>query len=225
MELLWRSLQNQETLLSLDEQQLAQVIDKAIEQALEPLIQQRTYSFSSLLQEVELAKLRRLVHACLDWERQRPAFEVEALEQAFTINLANIDFNLRVDRLDRLKEGYKWVIDYKSSLPSSMPWKEERPKEPQLILYALLDESINGLLFAQLKAGQISCKGLTEEEHLKLGLNTIKKDELWSDYRQFWQSQLNELASEFGQGYCSPQPTTLAMCQTCDFQNLCRFNL
>ncbi|CDZ77005.1 putative DNA repair protein [Legionella massiliensis] len=223
MELLWQKLQNQHNLLTLDPKELDNIIEQAIHQALEPIIQQRAYSFSTLVQEVEKLKLRRLVQACLDWERQRPHFEVEALEQAFTINLAGIDFRLRVDRLDRLEQGNKWVIDYKSSLPTSLPWKEERPKEPQLLLYALLDETINGLLFAQLKAGQLSCKGLTEENHGELGLSTIKKEEHWAEYRQHWQTQLDELAEEFCQGYCPPQPATQAICQLCDFQNLCRF--
>jgi probable DNA repair protein len=223
MELLWQSLQNQKTLLTLAPQQLDKAIEQALCQALEPIIQQRPYSFSTLIQDVELVKLRNLVHACLDWERQRPAFEVEALEEAFTINLAGIDFKVRVDRLDKLEDGSKWIIDYKSSLPTSMPWKEERPKEPQLLLYALLDETINGLLFAQLKAGQLTCKGFSAENHSLPGLSTLKKDEQWSEYRQHWQSQLNELAEEFSQGHCQPQPSSAAVCQLCDLQNLCRF--
>lgn len=223
MELLWLSLQSQKNLLSLSKEQLDQQIETAIYSALEPLISQRPHSFSTLIQEVELSRLKRLVHACLDWERQRPAFEVEAIEQAYNINLAGIDFRLRVDRLDRLANGKKWVIDYKSSLPQSQPWKEERPKEPQLLLYALLDETINTLLFAQLKAGQLSCKGLSEENHDLNGLNTIKKDETWAEYRDYWQSELQALAEEFSQGHCQPQPASASICQQCDFQNLCRF--
>ncbi|MBA2651931.1 MAG: PD-(D/E)XK nuclease family protein [Tatlockia sp.] len=225
MEVLWQSLKNQKTLLNLDSHHLDKLIEQAIEQALAPLIEQRSYSFSTLIQEVEFAKLKMLVHACLDWERQRPAFEVEALEGAFTINLAGTNFSLRVDRLDKLEDGSKWIIDYKSTMPASLPWKEERPKEPQLLLYALLDESINGLLFAQLKAGQIICKGLTAENHSLQGLSTLKKGEDWQDYRQHWQEQINELAEEFSQGHCQPKPSSKSVCQSCDLQNLCRFEI
>ncbi|KTD32847.1 recombinase B [Legionella nautarum] len=223
MELLWQALGNQKTLLGLKDDELELKIEQAIRSALEPLIDKRTHSFSSLFQEVELARLKRLVHACLQWERQRPAFEVEALEQAFTIHLAGIDFRVRVDRLDRVEQEQKWVIDYKSSLPQSLPWKEERPKEPQLLLYALLDQTINGLVFAQLKAGQFVCKGLSAENHSLPGLAAIKKDENWSDYRQHWEAQLTELAEEFIQGHCPPQPLNASICQQCHFQNLCRF--
>ncbi|WP_035918008.1 PD-(D/E)XK nuclease family protein [Legionella fairfieldensis] len=224
MELLWQALTCQTTLLALDENQVNEYIESAIKTALQPLTKQRPHSFSSLIQEVELTRLKRLVKVCLDWERQRPSFIIEALEQDFTINLAGIDFRVRVDRLDRMENDKKWVIDYKSSLPASLPWKEERPKEPQLLLYALLDEAINGLLFAQLKSGQLTCKGLSEENCSLVGISTIKKEESWSEYRQHWQTRLNELATEFAEGHCPPKPLNTSICQQCDYQNLCRYH-
>lgn len=225
MELIWQQLQSQKNLLALNSEQLDQLIEKAIKTALNPLINQRSHSFSTLIQEVELNRLKRMVHACLDWERQRPHFEIEALEQAFTIKLAAMDFRVRVDRLDRVADGKKWVIDYKSSFPQSLPWKEERPKEPQLLLYALLDETINTLIFAQLKGGQLSCKGFSENEQELAGISSLKKDEDWINYRQEWQNQLNDLAEEFSKGHCPPKPATASLCQLCDFQNLCRFEV
>jgi ATP-dependent helicase/nuclease subunit B len=223
MELLWQTLQNQANLLALDSKQLDKDVEDVIILALQPLIKQRAHSFSTLIQEVELLRLKRLVHACLAWERQRPPFAIEALEQTFTITLAEIDFCVRVDRLDKVAPDKKWVIDYKSSLPQSLPWKEERPQEPQLLLYALLDETINTLLFAQLKAGQLTSKGFSADIYPLLGITALKKDESWIDYRQHWQNQLHDLASEFSQGHCPPQPNNTSVCQSCDYQSLCRF--
>lgn len=225
MELLWRSLESQEKLLTLEAELLDQQIEQAIQQALEPLIQRRSYSFSPLIQEVELTRLKRLVQGCLDWERKRSPFTIEALEQTFNIRLAGIDFRVRVDRLDQIAEGEKWVIDYKTNLPQSLPWTEERPKEPQLLLYSLLDERIKGLLFTQLKAGQIKCKGLSEENAGIAGIMSIKEDKSWAEYRQNWQQQLNDLAEEFSKGHCPPQPSSASICQQCDFQSLCRFRV
>ncbi|WED42162.1 PD-(D/E)XK nuclease family protein [Legionella cardiaca] len=224
MELLWGTLKTQAYLLQLNESQLNAHIENAIKVALEPIITQRSYSFSELIQEVELDRLKQLVHACLDWERQRPPFTVEAIEQAFTINLGDMDFKVRVDRLDKMENGQKWVIDYKTSLPQSLPWNEERPKEPQLLLYALLDDTINTLLFTQLKAGQLTPKGLSEDKLAVSGISTLKKGQSWTELRQHWQDQLNELAHEFLKGHSPPQPGSPAICQQCDYQNLCRFN-
>jgi ATP-dependent helicase/nuclease subunit B len=222
MELIWSTLESQENLLALHEEELAQQIEQAIHQALEPLIRQRTHSFTKLVQDVEFARLKRLAQVCLDFDKQRPPFTIEALEQTLHLQLAGINFRVRVDRIDRNPEGKKWVIDYKSNLPKCLPWKEERPQEPQLLLYALLDENIKVLLYVQLKAGQLTSKGLSEENLPLGGTTVLKKDENWAAYRQNWQTQLNELAEEFHKGFCPPEPSSNSICQQCNYQNLCR---
>jgi len=218
MELLWQALGSQQNLFTLNTNQLEQQIEKAIRTALTPLKQRHPH----LIQEVEYIRLKRLVLTCLEWEKQRPPFTIAALEQSYSINLSGLEVKVRVDRLDQVANK-KWVIDYKSSLPTSKPWNEDRPKEPQLLLYTLLDEQINTLLFLQLKTGQLGCSGLSEEKQRVRGITAIKKEERWDDCRDSWQQQLTHLADEFQQGHCPPQPAHLTICQQCDFQNLCRF--
>lgn len=221
MELLWQKLENQHNLLHLANDILEQYIDGAIHTALASL-KKHCDSFPDSIREVEYARLKRMVHTCLEWEKQRPPFTIAAIEQSYTINLAGLDFQVRVDRMDQV-EDKKWVIDYKSTLPASKPWNEERPKESQLLLYALLDEQINTLLLLQLKAGKISCAGLSEEKYSISGISPLKKEETWTECKDLWQKQLTDLAKEFQDGHCVPQPAHLTICQQCDFQNLCRF--
>ena len=222
MDLLWSDLKNQQQLLALAPDELNQRVEGVILRALTPLIEEGRQSFSPLIQEVELSRLRRLVNACLEWEKQRPPFVVEAIEQDFAIQLAGIDFRVRVDRLDNIGADKKWVIDYKSSLPINKPWNEERPEAPQLLLYALLDNSINALIFVQLKAGRITCCGLSEDNVLVKGISSLKKEERWSECQQQWHQQLTQLAHEFRTGHCPPQPFRENTCQRCDFPLLCR---
>jgi len=222
LEILWRDLGSQQQLKSLTDDSLDKLIDGAIHNALTPYINNRRLSFSLLVQNVELARLHRLVLACLEWDKQRPAFVVEALEQTYTINLSGIDFRVRIDRLDKLTSNNKWVIDYKTSIPVIKPWNEERPEAPQLLLYTLLDETINALLFIQLKAGRLTCNGLSEEALTIKGMNGLKKNEQWSVNRDHWHQQLTELAHEFRTGFCPPQPNRTSTCDFCEFQNLCR---
>lgn len=222
MELLWRALGEQSALLRLTAFELDQCIEQTILQALTPLKQDREESFPPLIQDIEFTRLKRLVLACIEWEKQRPAFTVSALEESYSLNLAGLDIKVRVDRLDQVGDK-KWVIDYKSSLPISKPWNEERPKEPQLLLYALLDEQINTLLLMQLKNGKVSFSGLSDEEQSTKGINTLKKNESWEESRAKWLQQLTHLAEEIQSGHCLPQPASAAMCQQCDFSNLCRY--
>lgn len=221
MELLWRELQNQQNLLRMNAQELDQCIDRAIQTALEPLKKEHPDSFPQLVQEVEYTRLKRLIMASLDWEKSRPPFEVSALEESFSVHLAGLDFKVRVDRLDKVDDK-KWLIDYKSNLPISKPWNEERPQEPQLLLYALLDEQINTLLLMQLKTGKVLCNGLSEEKLDVNGVSTLKKEETWEQCRTDWQEQLTLLSEEFQKGYCPPKPAKATLCEHCDFQNLCR---
>ncbi|KTD47163.1 recombinase B [Legionella rubrilucens] len=222
MEILWTFLKDQASLLSKTGEALDEFIEKAIEQALQPYTRTRKHSFPPLIQTVEVKRLKRLVHASLEWERQRPAFAVEALEEHFNLPLSGIDFKVRIDRMDRMENGKQWVIDYKSSIQST-PWNEERPTEPQLLLYALLSDSINTILFAELKNGQLQCRGLSEEKQELAGISSLKREESWSDCRLRWRQQLSALADEFVQGHCPPKPAKESLCQLCDFQSLCRF--
>lgn len=222
MELLWKAIGSQTQLLSLNESQLNQQVDAVIRVAMIPLAQENSQSFSSLVQEVEILRLTRLVHACLNWEKQRPPFIVEALEQEFVIPLAGIDFRVRIDRLDKTSEGSKWVIDYKSSLPPTKPWSEERPEAPQLLLYSLLDDEINTLLFIQLKSGQVVCSGISDDEIQLDGISRLKKDDTWTEKQHQWRQQLTCLAQEIQDGYCPPIPTKESTCQHCDVLYLCR---
>lgn len=224
MDLLWQRLGSQRNLLSLTHEELQQHIKEVIHLALTPLFNEHKYSFPPLVQEVELSRLHDMVNTCLEWEKQRPPFEIEALEKSFTIQLADMDFRVRIDRLDNVADGKKWVIDYKSSLPINKPWNEERPEAPQLLLYTLLDKNINTLLFLQLKAGHIICSGLSEDNLPLRGISPLKKDEHWSARQEEWHQQLTQLATEFRSGDCAPKPSRAATCLQCDFPNLCRID-
>ncbi len=224
LELFWRDLQDQHALLRLSEDKLRERVEQSIQLALQPLKQRRPYSFSALIEEIEFSRLKKLVHDFLSWEIQRPFFTVKAIEEKYQFSLAGINFNLRIDRLDEVEGGKKWVIDYKSSLPKSTPWNEERPQEPQLLAYALLDQTINTLLFAQLKTGHISFKGLSENAVTVPGLTSLKKDSSWAYKREQWKIKLTELADEFHQGSCEPRPASSTVCQQCSYQSLCRYN-
>lgn len=218
MELLWRELKSQMKLLQIQDVELEHLIDESIQTALNPLTQT---DIPELIQNIEHARLKRLVLSGLEWEKQRPSFEVMALEESYSITLAGLAIKMRVDRLDKVGDK-KWIIDYKSSIPSYKPWNEDRPQEPQLLLYALLDEHINALLFMQIKTANILCAGLSEDKLEISGIQSIKKDEAWNECRSYWNQQLTSLAEEIQAGLCKPQPINNGICLLCNFKNLCR---
>ncbi len=222
LEELWRTLKTQKKLLAYKETELQAAVKHLIERALKPLKQQRPHSFPLLVQSIELKRLKRLIYAALDWDKTRPAFTIESLETRFTLTLGKLEFRIQLDRLDLLETGEKWLIDYKSRIPSPLPFHEERPESPQLLLYALLDNAIRGLLFIELKKGRVTCRGFAEDSHLVDGIKALSQDENWLTYQQLWHQRLTELSDEFYRGHCPPEPKKDSTCQTCNFHTLCR---
>ncbi|MDF1647073.1 MAG: PD-(D/E)XK nuclease family protein [Legionellaceae bacterium] len=222
LEQIWRALGSQKALIACTAEKLESHIEQAIQTALSPLKKNKPHSFPKLIQHLEQERLKRLIHAALLWDKKRSAFKIEALEERVTLTLGELEFQMRLDRLDTLESGEKWLIDYKSRIPSPVPFHEERPESPQLLLYALLDSTIRGLLFIELKKGHVSCRGFAEDAKNTGGIKALKSEENWSHYQQLWYERLTLLADEFHNGYCPPQPKKNSTCQTCRFHALCR---
>ncbi|MCR9191241.1 MAG: PD-(D/E)XK nuclease family protein [Gammaproteobacteria bacterium] len=222
MEDLWSKLGSQAALVSMSADQLNTHLRPILNTAIKSAAQSCT-SFSSLAQEVEYQRLQTLVHASLIREKQRTPFVIEAIEKTYTFTIGSIPFHIRIDRLDKqISDNHKIVIDYKTTLPTSKPWLEDRPEAPQLLLYALLDQDITTLMFMQLKAGHITVSGITADDLLMQGVTKLKPNENWADYQNRWHKELNDLVQEIEQGYCAPQPKRAGICQQCSFQSLCR---
>lgn len=218
MELLWKALENQKTL----QQETPFVLEQYIDQAIDTALLQKNNKLPEIIAEIEKIRLKRLIKLSLEWEKQRPCFSIIALEQTYTINLSGIDFSVRVDRIDQVNDA-KWVIDYKSNLASAKPWNEDRPTEPQLLLYALLDRDINTLILMQLKTGKVLCSGISEPHQDIQGIVGLDKNTSWEEQREVWHQQLSQLAQEFKNGDCAPKPATPTLCQQCEFPELCRY--
>ncbi len=226
MEHTWRQLESHATLLSYTASELEILVTSIIDLALSRFAEMRPVSFSALIHKIEHARIMRLTLSGLEFEKQRPPFIVESLEQSFTLTLADLNFTVRIDRLDRLEDSssalQKWIIDYKSTLPAYKPWQEERLEDPQLPLYALLDPQINTVMFMQLNTSGVAVSGLSEHESAISGISSVKKERCWADHKQQWHDQLTILAADFKSGACAPKPMKAATCASCDFQLLCR---
>jgi ATP-dependent helicase/nuclease subunit B len=221
LEKIWHELKSQQILMTMPKERLHSLVEQIIHDALRPFSEKHETSFPVLLQQLEHERIKQLILSCLDFEKSRPSFRIVALEKDAEITLANLTFRVKLDRLDELESGEKWVIDYKSHLPSEKPWQQDRPSEPQLLLYTILDESIHGMMFIELRHGKIQCAGFTDGKKLP-GMQVLKENETWTTYQTQWRSQLTSLAEEFQIGHCHPAPIRESLCQTCEFKPLCR---
>jgi ATP-dependent helicase/DNAse subunit B len=186
--------------------------------------------------DLEQARLAALMVEWLDTEAQRSVpFEVASREVKASIELAGLTLNLRLDRVDTLSDGRKLVIDYKTGVVQRKALLAERLKEPQLPLYTLLDQNIQGIAYGRVVAG-----GDSDFTWLGEGLGLKKSsrgaDDLasqtrdlvepvsdWHALRQLWYERLEGLAEEFMAGHVAVTPSSDA-CRYCAYAGLCRFD-
>lgn len=226
LEIFWERTNNQSQLKTLSSENLTKIIQEIINEIVNSDKQSQIAEIDTIIASGEIERLTKLVTNAITWELSRPDFKINAIEKSYKIKLGEIDFNIRIDRIDTLigSSAEQVVIDYKSNIPSSKPWKDERPLEPQLLIYALLEPSISCIMYLELKNSQVNAHGISATDLHINGIKPIKTTEDWASLKELWQHQLTELANEFCAGDCQPQPSKASICQTCDLQDLCKVN-
>lgn len=228
LELLWNELQDQEKLLALDETVLKDRLDKCIAD----IVQHSAESHQEYPQYLALEK-QRLFNLIYDWlqiEKQRPAFKVDMHEKNSRINIGPLQLNVRIDRIDQLSDGTKMIIDYKTGKYNDInTWFSERPEEPQLPLYSLLDKSnTSAISFAQVAQGEQCFKGVSRHaldiKGIKLIPEINKATSLsWDDQLSQWNTVLTQLSLDFYNGVATVDPKDArTTCDWCSLKPLCR---
>ncbi|OGV25952.1 MAG: hypothetical protein A3F18_03385 [Legionellales bacterium RIFCSPHIGHO2_12_FULL_37_14] len=222
LEIFWRQVKSQAMLKSLEEAALHKLIHNCAVKA---------FAVSSLhhvqkdLQNLEVNRLKKLLLASLEWEKARPDYKISALESSVSLKIGPLNLNVRLDRLDCVTGGEKWVIDYKTTAPSPLPWTQERPLDVQILLYALAYPEIRAVIFYELKHNKALIKGLSANPYPSLPLTLIKDSASWENKSSQWQAYLVKLAEDFFRGRCEARPDNPYLCKTCEFKVLCRFPL
>ena len=174
-----------------------------------------------------------LLMRLLELEKNRAPFELLAREKPQQVTVAGVKVSTRPDRVDRLEDGSRVILDYKTGRKAGVgDWLGEHPDEPQLPLYAVSAgrDDVAAVAFVQLHAQDVLFKGLSREKELLPGVQTLAENRIaanqyadWKDLFEGWRTMLENLAREYldGRADVSPKnyPTT---CRDCDLGALCR---
>ena len=214
LELFWTKVKSSDALHALDEAQLNLEIDEATEKALDEL------ELGKALRALEHRRLHRLLYEWIDQQEKTRSIPFEAIEfeTSRKVHPSGIEVNLLVDRIDRLASGEKLVIDYKTGVHNrTKDWDEERIKSPQLPLYALTDDEIQGVTFAQVARHKYKFLGVGADRYVP----NMSATEDWGATVSDWRVRIDAIALEVKQGVATITPTKNA-CQFCDVLPLCR---
>ena len=234
LEKVWHVLKSHQALVAMDSAETETLVAAMADEAVDEISAWYPQTFSKGFRELEVRRLCRHILQWLQLEKARTEpFQVAEKEEKYEARAGGIRVRLYIDRIDQLNDGRRLVMDYKTSKVSPAQWFGERPDEPQLPLYSMaVDGELAGVLFAQVKAGDMAFKGALEEDALVPGLKSYRKSlrrfseaPSWQALLEDWKSTIEGLGEAFRRGEAAVDPKRYpATCTYCHLTPLCRIN-
>lgn len=227
MESVWRDLKDSGALQALmqNEERLDRWLNDIIDGEMKNFRQQVFLQPDALYQLERLRTFNIARRWLLQCDGTRPPFSVAQVEKRRQLTISGLQLNLTVDRMDELPDGDLLIVDYKSGEKDAKAWLGERPEEPQLPLYTLLEpERTKGVLFGILKPDALGYKGLLEEkDQIATGkANGLKEPDDWNEQMAEWRRILEQLANEYREGRAAVAPLNEQACTYCHLAPVCR---
>lgn len=221
----WRETRDLPGLRMLDESARAARVDACLGASFDDYQRANPDRVGPRLRALECERLRGNIFELLALECERQPFAVELIEggpadgaeSTAVVELAGVRFKLRIDRVDRLSDGSRMVLDYKTGKVGNA-FTQGRPDAPQLPLYAVLEPTCRGVAYASLASGAVGFVGVAAKDDWIPG---VKAAPDWEELHAFWRRELETLAAEVRDGWALVNPKPNA-CRTCDLHALCR---
>jgi probable DNA repair protein len=231
---IWELLQTRDALCGIDDAALEAAIDEAIMNTERALVTMRSAAYPPHVRTAERACAKAIVVEWLQMERDRPPFAVTAREQEEEGMFGPLRLRFRVDRVDRLADGSRLLIDYKTGWHRPAEWMDARPTQPQLPMYALAgDEPPSGVAFGILQRGKCRFSGLARdtqqapmlEDAQRFMQARAEEPANWNTLLENWRGTLQALAEDFVAGMAQVDPRDGATtCRYCRLHALCRIH-
>ena len=222
LEHVWTSLVTQSAMKALTDDELENVIRKGIEGAFRHKYHKGAFedSFEREVRLIEAGRIETLVKEWLTLERTRTPFTVESQELTQRVAIGALQFDARIDRVDRLASSREVIIDYKTGEVATSQWDGDRPDSPQVPIYSIAHrQPIAAVAFARISAGSCEFEGIAHESN---ALPDVEAGDLATRLAE-WRTVFERLAQQFLEGNARVDPKTFpATCAFCQLHPLCR---
>ena len=222
---LWEDLKDSKNLAKKSTAELNKMIAKSIDAVLTE--QRSVFLHDDFAQELEGKMFTDLLEKLMEAEKMRrldytPVF----LEEAKKIKFGKREFEIKIDRVDRLEKGGEVLMDYKyKRSPARLsPKRDMRPAEPQLVVYSMLLEKIVSLGFVNLQQKYgCSVDGIfIEDDGFFSDYKESKKGGISREQLEKMQEDLGQLYKDFIAGNSQVDPRNAQSCEYCDYPSICR---
>jgi ATP-dependent helicase/nuclease subunit B len=223
LEHVWSDVQASARLATLSAEHRAALLRDSVARAIAKQCERRDPGLQ--WQRREAPRMVALLGKWLQVELLREPFEVERLEHAAqTARLGGVEFTVRIDRMDRLSDGARVLIDYKTGTVTA-DWRGDRPHNPQLPIYALLHpDALVAVAYGRVDAGECGFVAETARSgifKLRAQPSRLEGQPDFAALVDLWSQRIEKLAVEFAAGHAAVAPT-LRACESCRLQPLCR---
>jgi RecB family exonuclease len=206
---------------------LPQLIERQVRAAATEILERDAGDFKARLNEREIRRAARLIGELCELERGRAPFVVEAVELERHVALPGGTLDLRLDRVDRLEDGSRVILDYKSGRGGTQRWFDEPVSHPQLLAYLLaVDGDIAALATAHVARSGAEFRGVAVRSGLlpKVGARAEPDGAFAHDWERqvlAWRTIATRLIERFVSGDAAVAPIEGA-CDHCHLHALCR---
>jgi ATP-dependent helicase/nuclease subunit B len=227
----WRELRSQARLAARTDAALTDEIRAIVARRAQALLAGASGHHVRLVAiESELAQARVL--ELLRIERMRSPFAVyDRPERSESVRIGGIVIDLRIDRIDELEDGSLVIVDYKTgSSADTNAWYGDRPRQPQMPLYAVVHrDRVAAVAFALLSSARVGFAGTARSAGLLPGVEASMAEsrasaaDSWDAVLEGWQHAVERLLSGFAAGGSAVDPLPGA-CRYCHLRILCRID-
>ena len=219
-ELLYEKFGSQKSLEKTGVNNFVREAELIAEQVVEKMNNRRICPLSQEILDNQVERMKSLAENWFEQDMDRMPFKVVKREERYETFIGNLPVNLMIDRVDITKNG-AIVIDYKTGLCSIAHLNGERPRDPQLMIYAhalkQTGEDLEGVGYAKLSIDGTRFSSFHKSD------KRSERQETWQEAQVRWEQVLNRLATGFMTGDASLDPLSIA-CDFCHLGTLCRID-